>query len=161
MLFGIFYTRLIGFGASFANMAYDTPSSAPHGPDSSGGSEKNQPDLEKREEVADEPPRSSTSEHEDDNNDVQDPSNPLGQDLERTSTLGTVLGRLRSRGSAVIEPPPDGGLVAWMVGECSDLYINHGIDAKRPEQCLARTWSSWILGELSSRRPYALAAATS
>ncbi|KAK7421315.1 hypothetical protein QQX98_002209 [Neonectria punicea] len=103
-------------------MANHTPSSASHGPGSSGGSEKNQPDLEKRQEAVDEPPRSSTSEHEDDR-DVQDTLNPLGQDLERTSTLGTVIGRLRSRGSGVIEPPPDGGLVAWMVVLSTHLVI--------------------------------------
>ncbi|KAH8733813.1 major facilitator superfamily transporter [Ilyonectria robusta] len=96
-------------------MSGKTSSPAPHG--SSGGSEKHQEDIEKRREVTEQPLPSSTSDNEqdDDDDDVRDTSNQPAQDLERMSTLGTVLSRLRSRRSAVIEPPPDGGLRAWMV----------------------------------------------
>ncbi|KAK7432451.1 hypothetical protein QQZ08_001016 [Neonectria magnoliae] len=104
-------------------MANHTLSSASHGPNSSGGTEKNQPDIEKRQEAVDEPRRSSTSVHED-ARDVQDTLNPLGQDLERTSTLGTVIGRLRSRGSGVIEPPPDGGGVINSFGVFQPYYVD-------------------------------------
>ncbi|KAH7165791.1 major facilitator superfamily transporter [Dactylonectria macrodidyma] len=70
----------------------------------------NQPDLEKRQDVTDQPPPSPDPSVEDGG-----PSNLQGQDLERTSTFATVLSRLRSRRSGVVEPPPDGGFIAWMV----------------------------------------------
>ncbi|KAF7551471.1 hypothetical protein G7Z17_g4978 [Cylindrodendrum hubeiense] len=94
-------------------MTTKTSSPTPHGP--SGGSEKHHPDLEKQQDVTEPPLPSPNSGHENDDDDVRDTSNPQDQDLERTNTLGTVLSRLRSRRSAVIEPPPDGGLRAWMV----------------------------------------------
>jgi hypothetical protein len=102
-------------------MAGIAPASVPHG--SGGEPEKTQHEGEKRQQVTEQPPRSASSDYGHENDVQQEAFHTQGYNLEPTSTLGTIMSRMRSRASMVIEPPPDGGMAAWMVGEYLSLDI--------------------------------------
>ncbi|KAI5461545.1 major facilitator superfamily transporter [Mariannaea sp. PMI_226] len=84
-------------------------------------SEKSHHDVEKQQQhptVSEQPSlsSSSSSDHDPEHDDND-------RELAHTSTLGTVLSRMRTSRSLVIEPPPDGGFDAWMVVLATHLVM--------------------------------------
>lgn len=99
-------------------MAGIAPASVPR--DSSEEPGKNQ-DAEKRQRVTEASQSSLYNEEREEHVQHEAVVDSQGQRLEPASTLGTIMSRMRSRASMVIEPPPDGGFAAWMVGEYSQV----------------------------------------